>query len=201
VRSILLGWSHFARSSADFHELLRIEIDGQRRRLDRLAREQQRLVVLVEEIRDAIRGSAGTHAIADGCAVELRWGRRERRISVTRKERVASLVAALDALPFAAGTLAELRAVGRLADLVPGHVERRLLPHWWQLLRPGGRLHLRSTDWCEPLDGSRSAAWPTAEALLSLLGRAGFVDCSIVGTRGDGVGGSTLELRAHRPTR
>jgi hypothetical protein len=150
---------------------------------------------------DALRGSAHLHAIADACAVELTWGRRERRISVTRKERAASLVAALDALPFAAGTLTELRAVGRLADLAPGHVECRLLPHWWQLLRPGGRLHLRGTDWHEPLDGSRSAAWPTSEVLLHLLARAGFVDCAIVGTRGDGAGGSTLELRAHRPTR
>jgi hypothetical protein len=159
--------------------------------------------------------SSRRHTSPIRCAVETTPGdgASGRRIVLLRKgDARASAVAELDELPLDDASARELFADGILESFAPDDVETSILPHWRQVLQPGGTLRVRCLDWHAVLEPYRTGTVGaqelhqtifgcsaerrmvyTPELLLQLLARTGFVDCSI--TRR----GREVEVVARRP--
>jgi len=219
LRRILRAWSDLLRASADFDEILRIELAAQRRRIDRLAREQQRNAALIAQLRDLVRREAGPgHAPSGACVVELSCDVDGRVVLGVESEARPRFRADLGALPIAAETATELVLAGILEGFAREELEHRLLPHWRQLLRRGGLLRLRGVDWQRALErygagelsveslhaitfgtsGERRTSY-TRDGLVALVRRAGFTDCSVRAAGEDEDGRPAMELVARRP--
>jgi hypothetical protein len=130
----------------------------------------------------------------------------------------ADVIAPLDAIPFEAGAVRELR-LGRLIDrLAPDVLRRRLLPHWRELLAPGAGVSGSFRDaeamaaqlasgavkfedaragWLElGADGFYRGAFFTRQDLVELFSEAGFVDIKF---QPSGGAPHDLRLSARRP--
>ncbi len=126
------------------------------------------------------------------------------------------VVAEVDRLPFAPGSLAEL-SCSHLADRFhPDHLAAAILPYWKDLLRPGGTLRLVCPNWEKPVRqlrdgtlqtpeflGAVARAWDrqgggplalhTPGQMAALLGRCGFVNVEVVAS------GEEMEIVASLP--
>lgn len=87
----------------------------------------------------------------------------------------AHLSAPLDRLPATPGTVAEVVAANVLEQFTATEVRGRLLPHWANLLQPGGRMTLIATDVEAAADRFRDGQIELDELTGVLFGAGGPV--------------------------
>lgn len=111
----------------------------------------------------------------------------------------ADVIAPLHALPFEEGSVVEILTEHPFERHTTEELEHRLLPHWFALLTPGGRLRSILVD--VDLAAGQPSGSPTAapDRLAVILERVGFEGLELVAVAGHLEGLPEFELVAVRP--
>ena len=132
------------------------------------------------------------------------------------------VVADVRNLPFEPGTVAEVLASHLISRFHSSEFIQRVLPCWYALLRPGGRLRIVCTNWqaalarhhegklslerlheitfgSEESAGNERLAMYMPMTLPSLLEKAGFVGCVVTVEERDNNGCPEMEVVGYRP--
>lgn len=170
------------------------------------------------------RAAAAIAAMGDDIKLNLGCGHKPLPGYLNIDSRVlpeADMVSEVRSLPFELGTIAEIASF-HLVEHFPEHeLKTRILPHWHELLRPGGVLRVVCPNWAAMIDqlnsgrmnierfklltfggqdynGDDHSAMYTPETLTQVIVAAGFGNPQVVVSARDNGGCPEMELVARK---